>query len=230
MKKTKLLEDSMVKYSDLINIQTRESNEPLEKIINIPNGYQPEIQDMKQFVGNNILVRKDVYDRLSDAQKLLQSIDKKLSLYVAYGYRTLQIQTMRFLKRLAIECQKYYPDPNELYEAVHRSVAVPSVSGHPTGGAVDLYIVDKKTGKQLDFGSPMYDYTTLKYYVFSSEVTDIQKKNRMMLRNVMMKVGFAPFDGEWWHFSYGDREWAFYYKKPCAMYAQLTYPLSPSQK
>lgn len=230
MKKIKRLEDSMVKYTDLMNIQTKECNEPLMKIIGIPSGYLPQMQDMKQFVGNNILVRKDVYNRLSDAQKLLQSTDKKLSLYVTYGYRTLQIQTMRFLKRLAVEGQKYYPDPNELYEAVHRSVAVPSVSGHPTGGAVDLYIIDKKTGKQLDFGSPMYDYTTLKYYVFSSEVTAIQKKNRMMLRNFMMKVGFAPFDGEWWHFSYGDREWAFYYKKPFALYRQLNYPLSTSQK
>ena len=29
----------------------------------------------------------------------------------------------------------------------------------------------------------------------------------------MVSEGFAPFYGEWWHFSYGDREWAAFYEK-----------------
>jgi D-alanyl-D-alanine dipeptidase len=37
----------------------------------------------------------------------------------------------------------------------------------------------------------------------------------------MTSVGFAPFDGEWWHFSYGDREWAYFYKKKNALYGQI---------
>ena len=44
----------------------------------------------------------------------------------------------------------------------------------------------------------------------------------MLLRKIMMQVGFAPYDAEWWHFSYGDREWAFYCKKPYALYDQIT--------
>ena len=37
----------------------------------------------------------------------------------------------------------------------------------------------------------------------------------------MMKEACAPYDGEWWHFSYGDKEWAFYYKKEEALYDQI---------
>ncbi len=44
-----------------------------------------------------------------------------------------------------------------------------------------------------------------------------------MLRNVMVSVGFAPFDGEWWHFCYGDKEWAVYYNKPAACYAPIEF-------
>jgi D-alanyl-D-alanine dipeptidase len=44
----------------------------------------------------------------------------------------------------------------------------------------------------------------------------------MLLRSVMLQAGFAPFDGEWWHFSYGDREWAYYYKKKYALYSQVS--------
>ena len=42
-----------------------------------------------------------------------------------------------------------------------------------------------------------------------------------MLREYMIKEGFAPYDGEWWHFSYGDKEWAFYYDKEKALYNQV---------
>jgi D-alanyl-D-alanine dipeptidase len=38
----------------------------------------------------------------------------------------------------------------------------------------------------------------------------------------MMQEGFAPFDGEYWHFSYGDKERAYYYCKPYAMYNQVS--------
>jgi hypothetical protein len=47
------------------------------------------------------------------------------------------------------------------------------------------------------------------------------RANRKMLRDAMMAEGFAPYDGEWWHFCYGDKEWAFYYKKDKALYNQV---------
>jgi D-alanyl-D-alanine dipeptidase len=37
----------------------------------------------------------------------------------------------------------------------------------------------------------------------------------------MMNEGFAPYDGEWWNFSYGDKEWACYYKKEMSLYNQV---------
>jgi D-alanyl-D-alanine dipeptidase len=58
-------------------------------------------------------------------------------------------------------------------------------------------------------------------FTFSPFIGKEAWNNRQLLRYVMLSAGFAPFDGEWWHFSYGDREWAFYYKKPYAIYNQL---------
>jgi len=34
----------------------------------------------------------------------------------------------------------------------------------------------------------------------SDLVTPEQKKNRMLLREVMLSCGFAPYECEWWHF------------------------------
>jgi len=40
----------------------------------------------------------------------------------------------------------------------------------------------------------------------------------------MVEAGFAPFTGEWWHFSYGDREWAAIWGRDAAIYEQLESP------
>lgn len=47
-----------------------------------------------------------------------------------------------------------------------------------------------------------------------------QAQRRSLLHDLMVAEDFAPFYGEWWHFSYGDREWAAFYNVEKAMYAQ----------
>lgn len=96
---------------------------------------------------------------------------------------------------------------------MHEKIAVPEVAGHPTGGAVDVTIYDMENQKELDFGSKIHDFSSDVCYTFYKNISDDEKENRMLLRHLMLNEGFAPYDGEWWHFSYGDREWAFYYKK-----------------
>lgn len=214
----------MVKYSDLIRIKTKENSEKLVKLDanTIPNGYAPEFSDMKIITGENIFVRETIAEKLNDAQTDIKKKYSNLSLFVTFGFRDLSVQTIRFLKELKNQ-NIFYADPSDLYEAVHRYIAVPNVAGHPTGGAIDIIIVDKDSQKTIDFGGKQYDYRTKNCYVFTNAITQKQKENRMLLRTSLINVGFAPFDGEWWHFSYGDREWAYFYKKENAIYNQIAY-------
>ncbi len=218
----KKLEASMVRYKDLAPIPVRENADPIIILDSelIPSGYMPEMSDMEKTLGRTIFVRGEVNDRLKDAQRRLQDNAPYLSLFVTYGYRSLEVQTQRFLQLFRDVDLPYLEDPVELYEEMHRYVAVPSVAGHPTGGAVDIKIKDKRTEEFIDFGSKQYNFTTKDCYVFSPYVNQAAIQNRMLLRQTMVDAGFAPFDGEWWHFSYGDKEWAFYYKKPNAIYKQ----------
>lgn len=216
------LEKTFVKYRDLINIPTRENKDKMVYLDQIRGKYLKNRSEMKRLTDGKILVRQEVLKRLKMAQELLSKQDEDLDLVLTYGFRDLSIQTERFLKRLKEVSNEYFEDPTKLYETIHRSVAVPSVAGHPTGGAVDIIIVNKKTNKPLDFGSKQYDYSNKNSYVFINGISAKARKNRNMLRSCMLQAGFAPFDAEWWHFSYGDKEWAFYYKKPYALYKQLT--------
>lgn len=220
--KTNSLEETMVKYQDLVTVPVTESKDSLVRLSTVPNRYDSRFIDMEKKFGKRIIVRQSVATLLTKAQQELQKDYPDCSLFVTFGYRTPTIQTQRFLGQLAIEAGKrFWENPIDLYEATHRFVAVPTVAGHPTGGAVDITIIDKKRNP-LDFGSKMYDYTTNACYTYFPTLSRKAKENRMVLRNVMTTTGFAPFDGEWWHFSYGDREWAFYYEKPNAIYAQKT--------
>ena len=73
-------------------------------------------------------------------------------------------------------------------------------------------------------GSKVLDYTNSKIsYTYSPEIKEEHKKNRMFLKSLMENENFAPYLGEWWHFSYGDREWAKYYNKQYAIYQQVSY-------
>jgi zinc D-Ala-D-Ala dipeptidase len=218
------LEKKIPRYQDLISVKIQENNESFIKLTPkiIPYGYSPIFSDMKKIIGNDIYLRKILAKKIERAQKILQEKYPNLSLFVTFGYRDLKIQTKRFLNELKKQ-RKYYSNPDDLYEEVHRYIAVPAVAGHPTGGAIDIIIVDNNTKKSIDFGSKQYDYSTKDCYVFTNTITKRQKDNRMLLRSVLTSVGFAPFNGEWWHFSYGDREWAFYYKKNYAIYEQKTY-------
>lgn len=220
------LEATIPTYEALRAIPVVESNEPFVAIdtARILTGYMPGMEDMKEILGNTVLVRQGVFARLLKAQECLSATADNLKLFVTYGYRSLEIQTKRFNALLEkTRAVGQYADEAALYNEVHRFIAVPVVAGHPTGGAVDITIKDLTTGEFLDFGSKQYDYSTKDCYVFVDTISEEAKTNRLMLRNCMQEAGFAPFDGEWWHFSYGDRDWACYYKKPQALYGQIAY-------
>lgn len=211
----------VVKYRDLLGVLTRVSDDQLVTLPRqIKSGFVSPFNDMRIYFDGNIMVRQKVVDRLLKAQQKLVAFDSNFCLFVVYGYRTLEIQTAYFLKELA-QCQAYYDNPVDLYEAIHKKIAVPSVAGHPTGGAVDVTLWDKSNNRRIDCGSILYDFNSPAIEVFSTKLTKSDRTNRFLLRKVMLEAGFAPFDGEWWHFSYGDCEWAYYYNQPFAIYDQV---------
>ena len=76
-------------------------------------------------------------------------------------------------------------------------------SSHSRGSAVDLTLLDMKTGKELDMGSP-FDLFSQESHPDYRGVTQEQYENRMLLQRAMVRSGFQPIDCEWWHFSLRD--------------------------
>ena len=73
-------------------------------------------------------------------------------------------------------------------------------SSHSRGSAVDLTLLDMKTGKELDMGSPFDLFSEVSHPDYRG-ITEEQFENRMILQKAMLRSGFQPIDCEWWHFS-----------------------------
>ncbi|MBR5641002.1 MAG: M15 family metallopeptidase [Firmicutes bacterium] len=95
----------------------------------------------------------------------------------------------------------FYPDLNktELFEKGY----VASRSSHSRGSTVDLTLLDMKTGKEVDMGSPFDLFSEVSHPDYRG-ISDEQYENRMLLQGVMVRNGFEPIDCEWWHFTLKD--------------------------
>jgi len=221
-----LLEQKMLNYTDYAEVSLQSTNEPLVPIKASPNLTARQIgTDMAPYTGDKVYARTGTLERLTQAAENLASYDESLELEVVYGYRAPEIQTNLF-EKFKSELASQYDDEQALLSATHRLVAVPDVAGHPTGGAVDIQIV--QGDEPLDFGTNIWEFEP-DSYTFSPFISPEGWRNRQLLRRIMIGAGFAPFDGEWWHFSYGDKEWAKYYGAPAAIYEQTEFTAQGEQ-
>ena len=92
----------------------------------------------------------------------------------------------------------FYPDLEK--QELFKQGYIASQSSHSRGSAVDLTLLDMRTGKELDMGSP-FDLFSEVSHPDSDAVTPAQRANRMLIQSAMMRHGFQPIDCEWWHFS-----------------------------
>ena len=214
----------ILQYTDLITVPVQDNGEPLLDVSNLLPDVLCEYQklDMLSYVGNRFFLRRGVIERLRLAFIALKKELPHWRLKLVYAYRHPEIQTKYFETRRN-EIRSRNPDltEDEVRDRAHLLSASPDVAGHPTGGAIDITIISG-TGAELDMGTGIADFSQgEKIQTFFPSLSEKQKEYRLLLRELLMKQEFAPFDGEWWHFSYGDREWAKYYEKPASFYSTI---------
>jgi len=117
--------------------------------------------------------------------------------------------TDKGLKLVVYDCYRPYGFQRKMYEIVNnpRYVAPPGKgSNHNRGAAIDLTLADEN-GVILDMGNPFDDFSQLSEYGNKSISAQAQK-NRKLLRGIMVKAGFTPYNNEWWHFDYRKKRFA----------------------
>lgn len=156
----------------------------------------------------HFVVRQKVYDMLFQAKTFLP---KGVFFKVFELYRPMKRQVF-FWDKIVSDFQKRYPDANkaEIEEKANVFIANPykQGSGHQSGAAIDLTLCDAD-GIELDMGTKYQEFNALtETFPNGDFLTSRQKENRLILFNAMENAGFANYFAEWWHYSYGEIEWA----------------------
>lgn len=180
--------------SDFKAYQEDVKKNPNHELIDIKKAIPTVILDIRYATKNNFMkqvmykqarafARKPVVEKL----KLIQTELKKkgYGLKIYDGYRPYAV-TVSFYQKAS--------DKN--------FVANPSKgSKHNRGCAVDLSIIDLKTGKDVPMPTP-YDSFEAAAAPHYTNLPDQIIKNRDFLINTMQANGFKVIYNEWWHFDF----------------------------
>lgn len=150
-------------------------------VVELPYATENNFFKKRFYNSNRCLLRRGVAERLLAAQRELNA--QGLGLKIWDGYRPRSVQ-YEFWKTLPDA--RYVADPNK-------------GSRHNRGAAVDVTLIDLKTGKELPMPTGYDDFTpkaAADFKLTSPETT----KNRALLQHIMVKHGFEIFPSEWWHF------------------------------
>jgi|GEM_PF-5358063 len=110
---------------------------------------------------------------------------------------------------LIIDAYRPLSAQQKFWELIHddRYVSNPAKGGgrHTRGTAVDLLLIDAKTGATLAFPIGLDDLKNSSYFSEKvhhgyADLSEEQIKNREFLKELMIKHGFEPLTTEFWHY------------------------------
>lgn len=167
-----------------------------------------------------ILVRKEVYHKLCEVNLFFKQ--KWYEWVIKIWYRSIEVQKKLFDEIFAYFSKKLSQNTSseEIYKITAQYVSDSNVyvPPHSTWWAVDLILVDR-FWNEVDMWSQInfpWEISNITYHDITSE----QKKNRAFLVDTMISFGFANLATEWWHFSYWDPIWAYFYWKTQSLYGK----------
>ena len=131
-----------------------------------------------------------------------------LVLKVFDGYRPFSVQQRFWDVWLPIAKKRGIKDPSDYVAKPVTDAQGRPVKGskHNRGSAIDLTLIDLKTGVELEMPSA-FDECSIKAHCNAAAydaMTPVAAKNCRLLAEVMVAHGFLVYGPEWWHFNWGN--------------------------
>jgi D-alanyl-D-alanine dipeptidase len=169
----------------------------------------------------SIYLRLELWKRLQVASAKLPNNRK---LIVRAGHRPVDVQNQ--VLNAVMEDYKIQHTEASSEEALNHAriyVSDPSIKlpPHCCGSAIDVDVLDVSKQSLVDFGTPVNEDSDVSH-IYSPKITKVQAKNRHILLKSMLEAGFASYYAEWWHFSYGDQIWAWFYGHNSCLYGVVS--------
>lgn len=166
-----------------------------------PKKYNIEL-DIKYATRNNVAkkavyknpllyLHKDTIDPFEKALRKANSLGYTFKVFD--GFRPFEAQKLFYELESVL-----FSDPNLAFKEDKNNPSKGLVP-HCRGIAVDLTLIDKYTGAELDMGG-YFDEDGENGHIYSSLITEKQQDNRLLLVKIMEDSGWLSLEREWWHF------------------------------
>lgn len=161
--------------------------------------------------------RESVRSRLEYAQSLLPA-----------GYTFAVFDAWRSMATVRALYAHYYGPGSDLAPGFLADPDDPdTLPPHNTGGAIDLTLAWQSSA--LALGTYFDDFSSLAgadALETTHAESSLDRNLRRLLSSVMTASGFVGLADEWWHFSYGDQEWAWQLRQSAACFG----PVEPGDR
>lgn len=216
----------------ILAIPIVDNQEPMIDLLEqeeIAYGSSPEIPNNTDYTK----MRASVFEKLKWAQKLLP---KGLHFCLYEAFRSINLQKTLFENRMK-KLKRQYPawSSEEIYQETIKLISpvitqdgTKNIPAHSTGGAIDIYLVNDE-GTPVDMGIYVKDWMDdidgSLSATSSIKISAEARKNRNIMSEALSSVGFVNYPTEYWHWSYGERYWAYQMHKANAIYGSYDHSL-----
>lgn len=154
------------------------------------------------YIGHRAVLTRQAAQALAGVQADLRPFGLQLKIFDAYRPQQAVDDFVLWSKDGTERSTKA-----EFYPHLDKAVLFPQgyiaeKSSHSRGSTVDLSIAQQQLPPaELDMGTP-FDYFGPESWPDYAGASAQQRANRLLLRTLMVKHGFSPYQQEWWHFTY----------------------------
>lgn len=146
-----------------------------------------------------VVLSEAVAEGLKKAEPIFARMGYGMLLYDSYRPQRAVDDFVAWGEDVADQARKERHYPHIEKADMFRLGYVATRSGHTRGCAVDLTLVDLKTGEPIDMDG-WFDLMDNTSGYGAEGVSEAGAANRTILRSVMEQCGFRGIRSEWWHF------------------------------
>lgn len=155
------------------------------------------------YLAPRALLTYQAAEALKGAQQELAAFGLGLKIFDAYRPQRAVAHFVRWAEDVNDTRMKaeFYPEVDK--HILFQEGYIARKSGHSRGSTVDLTLAPLNASgptAELDMGTGFDLFSPLSW-PDSPAITLSQRAHRLLLRTVMEKYGFKPYDKEWWHFT-----------------------------
>ncbi len=150
------------------------------------------------YTGRRAVLRRDAAEALARASAELEK--KGLGLLIWDAYRPSRaLRDFYAWSKTADESTRAEFYPNITKQGIYEGRYIGLTSEHTWGIAVDVTLLDLRTGRELDMGG-RHDLLDASSATDYAGITPRQRANRRLLCDTMERAGFRNYSKEWWHY------------------------------